>query len=231
MQSGLDPQDRQARAREAAARAAVERVTPDLALGLGSGRAVWKVIELLGARAPRRAVAASSLTEERLRAAGIEPLALDDAGRIDLVIDGADEVDPALGLIKGGGGAHLREKLLVRAADRFVVVAETEKKVSRLGETRGVPVEIVRFGWTRTRDRLLELVPRAELRRSGDGEPFVTDNGNWILDCEIPPAGDIGALAAAIKAEVGVVEHGLFLGLADEALLGTPDGDVERIAA
>ena len=217
------------RAREAAARAAVERIEPGTTIGLGSGRAVWRVIELLGERgAPLRAVCASDVTSARAAEAGIEVMELDGRTRLAVAVDGADEVDPRLGLIKGGGAALLREKIVVSAAERFVVVAETTKKVSRLGETRGLPVEVVRFGWPDTRRRLLELVASADLRTDGD-EPVVTDEGHLLLDCELPREGDLEPLATAIKATVGVVEHGLFLGVADEALLGPPDGEVETL--
>ena len=218
-------------ARDAAARAALDRIEPGMAIGLGSGRAVWRVIELLGerydGRPPVRAACASDVTRTRAKEAGIEEVELDGETRLAVAIDGADEVDPDLGLIKGGGAALLREKIVVAAADRFVVVAETKKKVARLGETRGLPVEIVRFGWKDTRRRLLELgIPDAPLRRDGGG-PVVTEEKHLLLDCELPRNGDLAALAVAIKGTVGVVEHGLFLGMASEALLGTPDGGVE----
>ncbi len=221
-----DPKDA---ARRVAAAAAAERVEPGTTIGLGSGRAVWKVIEALRERwpgeLPLRVVAASTRTEELVIEAGIEHVRLDDAGTLDLAIDGADEVDARLGLIKGGGGALLREKLVVAAARRFVVVAETDKRVERLGETRRVPVEVVRFGWRSTAGRLLDgLVAEADLRTRDDGEPFVTDEGHLILDCALPPEGDLAAFGAALKAQTGVVEHGLFLGMASEALLGAPDG-------
>jgi len=162
-------------------------------------------------------------------AAGIEVVEPDGSLRLALAIDGADEVDPQLGLIKGGGAALLREKLLVLAAERFVVVCEEPKRVRRLGETRGLPVEVVRFAWGDTRRRLLSLVPSAELRVEEDGSPLVTDEGNCLLDVELPRSGDLGELAAALKATVGVVEHGLFLGLASLALVGQDDGSVVRL--
>jgi ribose 5-phosphate isomerase A len=112
-----------------------------------------------------------------------------------------------------------------------MVVAETPKLVDRLGTHRPVPVEVVRFGWLTTRRRLLDITASAERRTHGRGEPFVTDDGNWILDCGVPQGADLEELAAAIKAETGVVEHGLFLGMASMALLGTPDGRVEVIRA
>jgi ribose 5-phosphate isomerase A len=219
------------RARNAAAAAAAERIEPDTVIGLGSGRAVWRVIDILAERGvPLKAAFASERTRERAEAAGIEAVELDGSVRLAVAVDGADEIDPQLGLIKGGGAALLREKIVVSAAERFVVVAETGKKVARLGETRGLPVEVVRFGWRDTRRRLLELLPGADLREEDGGGPVVTDEGHYLLDCALPPDGDLGALADAIKATVGVVEHGLFLGVAAEALLGTPAGEVERLA-
>jgi len=225
-----DPSDA---ARAAAARAASELVEPDTVIGLGSGRAVWAVTERLGQRRDElgglRVVVASSRTDELARAAGLEVVELDGELRLALAIDGADEIDPDLGLLKGGGGALLREKIVVAAADRFVVVAETSKQVDRLGATRAIPVEVVRFGWRDTRARLLTLVESAELRRGDDGEPYVTDEGHYILDCAPRATGAMADLAAAVKAMPGVVEHGLFLTEASLALLGTPDGEVERL--
>jgi ribose 5-phosphate isomerase A len=229
MSPGDDPADR---AREAAARAALERLEPGMTIGLGSGRAVWRLIELIGARwpggsPPLRAAFASDKTRELAAVQGIEAVELDGNVRLTLAIDGADEVDPQLGLIKGGGAALLREKIVVTAAERFLVVAETRKRVSRLGETFKLPVEVVRFGWADTRRRLLDtLLPSADLRMEGD-VPTVTDEGHLLLDCSLPEDADPARLGDALKATVGVVEHGLFIGLADEALLGKPDGQVE----
>src|ERR671917_467790 len=168
--------------REAAANAAVELIQPGMTIGLGSGRAVWAVTERL--EPGTRVVVASELTRARAEAAGLELLELDGTFELDLAIDGADEIDPSLGLIKGGGGALLREKIVISAAKRFVVVAEASKKVGRLGEGFRLPVEVVRFGWADTRRRLASLLPDAELRTVDDGSaPFVTDEGHHILDC------------------------------------------------
>jgi ribose 5-phosphate isomerase A len=176
------------RARNAAAAAAVERIEPGSVIGLGSGRAVWRVIDLLGERGVEvKSAFASERTRERAEAAGIEAVDLDGSVRLSVAIDGADEIDPGLGLIKGGGAALLREQLVVAAAERFAVVAETGKKVARLGETRGLPVEVVRFGWRDTRRRLLDLVPAADLRIE-DAEPVITDENHYLLDCELPRA-------------------------------------------
>ena len=214
--------------REAAANAAVELIQPGMTIGLGSGRAVWAVTERL--EPGTRVVVASELTRSRAEAAGLELLELDGTFELDLAIDGADEIDPSLGLIKGGGGALLREKIVISAARRFVVVAEASKKVSRLGEGFRLPVEVVRFGWADTRRRLTSLLPDAALRTEDDNStPYVTDEGHYILDCAIPDGTDAYGLAAALEPIPGVVEHGLFLDMADLALLGLEDGTVERL--
>ena len=217
-------------ARAAAAAAALARIEPGMTVGLGSGRAVFALIDLLGAGwsqpRPLRAVVASSRTEARARAAGIDLVDLEEDRVLDLAVDGADEVDPDLRLLKGGGGALLREKLVIAAARHVVIVAEAPKLVERLGATKALPVEVVRFAWPTTRRRLLDLVPSATLRRTPDGRPFVTDEGHHLLDCAIPD-GDLPTLATALKSTLGVVEHGLFPDQADEVLLGHPDGRVQ----
>jgi ribose 5-phosphate isomerase A len=218
-------------ARAAAAGAAVELVEPAMTIGLGSGRAVWKVVELLGARDERfRAATASNLTAELATQAGIEIVELDGELELDLALDGADEVAPGLGLIKGGGGALLREKIVISAARRFVVVAETPKRVERLGERCRLPVEVVRFAWRDTRRRLARLLPDAELRMD-DGAPFLTDEGHYLLDCRVPEGADPAELDRSLGRVPGVVEHGLFLGMAERALLGRPDGGVDELTA
>jgi ribose 5-phosphate isomerase A len=215
-------------ARLAAAAAAVELVEPGMTLGLGSGRAVWKVVELLRERGePVRTATASTRTAELAREAGFELVELDGSVELDLALDGADEVDPSLGLIKGGGGALLREKIVISAAARFVVVAEATKRVARLGEHFRLPVEVVRFAWRDTRRRLAPLLPDAEQRLGEGDQPYVTDEGHLILDCALPSSGDLDELGRAIKLVPGVVEHGLFLGMAERALLGHADGSVD----
>jgi ribose 5-phosphate isomerase A len=216
-------------ARAAAAAAAAELVTPGMTIGLGSGRAVWKVVELLAtAGRPVRTAVASSRTEELARSAGFEVMELDGTVTLDLALDGADEIDADLRLIKGGGGALLREKIVISAARRFVVVAEASKRVERLGAGFRLPVEVVRFGWRDTRRRLAGLLPDATERLGEGGEPYVTDEGHLILDCAVPSGDvDLEALGAAVKQVPGVVEHGLFIGLAERALLGHGDGSVE----
>jgi ribose 5-phosphate isomerase A len=219
-------------ARDAASAAALELIEPEMTIGLGSGRAVWRVVERIGERWPERpplrTVVASELTHVRAREAGIEVVALDGTFELDLAIDGADEIDPELRLIKGGGGALLREKIVIAAARRFVVVAETGKLVDRLGEGFRLPVEVARFAWRDTRRRLAELLPEPELRTAGDSA-FLTDEGHHILDCAIPPDTDVDRLGDQLRRIPGVLEHGLFIGMAEQALLGTPDETVERL--
>ena len=218
-------------ARAAAVAAARTRVQPGMTIGLGSGRAVFALVEALASkwRGPSglRAVVASSATEARARAAGIDLVELDGELTLDLAIDGADEVDRDLGLIKGGGTALLREKLVMAAARRVTIVAEAVKRVQRLGHARPLPVEVVRFAWPTTRQRLERLLPATTLRPGPDGRPLVTDEGHHLLDGYIPEDADLHALAAAIKGTLGVVEHGLFLDEADEVLVGHADGRVE----
>ena len=222
-------------AREAAAAAAIERIEAlgaGGAIGLGSGRAVWRVVDAIRDRwpdgPPVRAAVASERTDARAREAGIEVVELDGSVELELAIDGADELDAELRLLKGGGGALLREKIVAAAAKRFVIVAETTKKVDQLGEGFRLPVEIVRFGWRDTQRRLADLLPDGELRAVGD-EPYMTDQLHYILDYAIPEDADPYELAGALEEIPGVVEHGLFLGIAERALLGTPVGEVEVI--
>jgi ribose 5-phosphate isomerase A len=220
-------------ARAAVVAAAAERLEPGMLLGLGSGRAVWALVHVLGERwvgRHPRAVVASSTTEALAASAGFEVVELDGTVTVDVAVDGADQLDRGLALIKGHGAALLREKLVVGAATRFLVVAERAKLAERLGHGCLLPVEVVRFAWPDTRRRLLTLVPEATLRVGPDRAPVVTDEGHLLLDCELPP-GDLRALAAAIKATLGVVEHGLFLDQADEAILGLPDGSVEILSS
>lgn len=228
------PADEPSPARDAASAAALELIEPGITIGLGSGRAVWRVVDRIAERwpdgPPLRVVVASELTHARAREAGIEVVELDGTFELDLAIDGADELDRELRLVKGGGGALLREKIVVAAARRFVVVAETGKLVDRLGQRFRLPVEVARFAWRDTRRRLAELLPDPELRVAGDSA-FLTDEGHHILDCQIPAGTDLDALADDLRRVPGVLEHGLFVGMADQALLGTPSGTVERLAA
>jgi ribose 5-phosphate isomerase A len=214
-----------------AVRAAVELVEPGMRLGLGSGRAVWATARALGASGvrPELVVCAAPETARLAAAAGLVVASPDEAPELDLALDGADEVTRDLAVLKGGGGALLREKLVIESARRCVIVAEARKLVTHLGERWRLPVEVVRFGWQGTRGRLLHLLDDADLRSDAESAPFVTDEGHHILDCALPDGADLAALAAAVKAVTGVVEHGLFLQHAHAALLGAPDGSLERL--
>jgi ribose 5-phosphate isomerase A len=214
--------------KQAAAERAAEYVEDGMVLGLGTGRTAALFVAEVGkrVRAGLRVVGVptSRITEQQARQLGIPLSTLDEQPRLDLTIDGADEIEPsALMLIKGAGGALLREKLVAAASSREVIVADQSKLVSRLGERCPIPVEVVRFGWRRTADALERLGCQAP-RREANGEPFVTDEGHYILDCRFAPLADPPALAVAIKSIVGVVEHGLFINLAQTAIVGTPGG-------
>jgi len=223
--------------KRAAGEAAAALVEDGMTVGLGTGSTAAWFVKALGERAAKeklalRCVSTSLATEALAAEVGLKRLALDDAGEIDLTVDGADEVGPGLALIKGGGAALLREKLVWEASRRCVVIADAAKRVRTLGAFP-LPVEVVAFGHGTTARRLsgalarcgLDAAPRLRVR---DGAPVVTDGGGLIYDIPCGAIPDPAALAAALKRITGVVEHGLFLGLAEAALVGT-DGGVERI--
>jgi ribose 5-phosphate isomerase A len=160
------------------------------------------------------------------RERGIPLATLSDVGRLDLAVDGADEIQPStLALIKGRGGALLREKLVATAADRFCVIADASKLVSRLGEKQPVPVAVVPFGWQQTADRIRALGGDPALRLD-NGSPLVSDDGLYILDCRFEPTDEPGQLADALKGLLGVVDHGLFVGIAAQAIVAGDSGIV-----
>ncbi|MDT8368051.1 MAG: ribose-5-phosphate isomerase RpiA [Longimicrobiales bacterium] len=228
------PPDADALKRRAAAEA-LTRVESGMRLGLGTGSTMAHFLDLLGdaledgAVAKVAGVATSERTAEHARRRGIPTSPLAELGRLDLAIDGADEVDPALDLVKGLGGALLREKMIVQAADRFIVIADQSKEVSRLCTRAPLPVEVVPFAWDAHLGPLAELGGRAELRKTG-GDPYMTDNGNFILDIHF----DDGLHAPDevdrfLQARAGVVESGLFLGVADEVFVASPGGTTVRV--
>jgi len=200
----------------------VAHVADGMIVGLGSGDTASRAIRMLGGRAIV-GVATSEKSAALARSVGIEVREPGAVTAIDLTIDGADEIDPQLRLVKGGGGAHTREKLVARASKQMIVVADEQKRVARLGEHMRLPVEILPFAhaWTLARLDALGLPP---IVRAG----FVTDNGNLIADCALGPVADLAALAAALKALPGVVEHGLFLDEATIAYVGRADG-IDRL--
>jgi ribose 5-phosphate isomerase A len=219
------------RARAAAAEVAAGWVEPETTIGLGSGRAVRAVIAALGRRwpggAPLRAVVASRSSDAAAREAGIEIVSLNAAPPLAMVIDGADEIDPSLQLLKGGGGALLHEKVLADAGGGLVVVAEAVKHVERLGVRFPLPIEVVRFGWEVTARRIEELMAPPVLRADAGGEPFVTEEGHLLLDAPLGAVADLHELAVRLSAIPGVVEHGLFLDAARAVVLGAEDGSTE----
>ncbi len=212
--------------KRAAAEKALELVRDGMLLGLGSGSTVRYFTEGVGRLVADgmkiRGVPTSRKTAELAAEFGI-PIITELVGAIDLAVDGADEVDPSLNLIKGRGGALFREKIVAEASKRLVVIVDESKMVKRLGE--GVlPVEVLPFLWRTTADRLLVL-DASLVVRGGEKVPFVTDNGNLILDLTFERAiADPAELATKIKVTTGVVEHGLFIGMTDTCIVAGPDG-------
>jgi ribose 5-phosphate isomerase A len=211
--------DREAQ-RRAAAERAVEYVESGMRLGLGTGSTARHVMDVIGERLQagslRDIIGAptSRATFDYARRVGIPLAQLDDLQRLDLAIDGADEVDPQLDLVKGLGGALLWEKIVESAADRFVVVVDESKLVQRLGEKAPIPVEVVPFGWRTLLPFFESLGAQPELRHA-DGAPFLTDGGHYIVDCAFDHGlEDAGAAAHALRSRAGVVESGLFIGMA-----------------
>ena len=206
-----------------AARWAADQVEDGMVVGLGSGTTATHAVQRLGERVRQglriTGVATSAATETLGRSLGITVLSLDDCPQLDLAIDGADEVDRNLDLIKGLGGALLREKLVELAARELTIVVDQGKPVLRLGERAALPVEIVPFGWRRTQAAIEALGCQAALR-AGPAGAFVSDSGHYVLDCRFGPIRDAPALAAQLKAMSGVVDHGLFLGMATRVVVG-----------
>jgi ribose 5-phosphate isomerase A len=214
--------------------AAATLVEDGMTVGLGTGSTAAWFVKALGARglAGLKCVATSKATADLAESVGLKVVALDKAGSIDITVDGADEIGPELALIKGGGAALLREKLVWEASLRCVTIADAAKVVPMLGKF-ALPIEVVPFGHTTTAGRISDALAwcdidaEPKLRMAKDGSPLKTDNGNYIYDAPCKKIPDPGLLAEALKSLTGVVEHGLFLGLADEALIGTDTG-VER---
>lgn len=217
------------RSKSRAALHAANLVQAGTRLGLGSGSTVNLIVAALGERIKRgelpdlHVVVASSWTETAALAAGLPLTTLDDVPLLDLSIDGADEIDPQRAMIKGGGGALLRERIVLAAARQRLIVVDESKLVQTLGERWPVPVEVVQFGWKVAAARLHEIGGRPELRME-DSKPFVTDEGNFILDCAFGRIADAHALDVTLRAIPGVMAHGLFLDFADRIVIGTVDG-------
>jgi len=212
----------------AAARAAVAEIADGMVVGLGTGSTAALALDAIARRGSRiQGVPTSLATAQAAGAAGIEIMDLAETAHVDLAIDGVDEIDDRLRAIKGAGGAMLREKIVAAAADRMIAIADTSKRVDRLGG-RPVPVEALPFGIAATTQRLEELGAVVTRRRNIDGEWFATDQGNAVLDCAFGPLDDPETLAARIDAVPGALGHGLFLTEIDALYLGHEDGSVQR---
>jgi ribose 5-phosphate isomerase A len=217
--------------KRAAAEAALERVRSGMTLGLGTGTTIRHLVDLLGERLRTGAlrdivgVPTSLRTERQARELGIPLGELARHPRLDLTIDGADEITPELDLTKGLGGALLREKMVAQASERFLVISDDRKLVDRLGERVPLPVEVVEWAWDAHVPFLEGLGADVRLRTGPDDEPVWSDNGTLFLDCSFSEGiEDPGELERALLYRAGVVDTGLFLGMATEAVVATPDG-------
>ncbi|MEI4234341.1 ribose-5-phosphate isomerase RpiA [Roseovarius sp. D22-M7] len=224
-------------AKYVAAKRAVDFVEHGMRVGLGTGSTAAYMVRALGDLVRDeglriRAVPTSTRTADLAREMGIEVITLDEAGWLDLTIDGADEVDGNLDLIKGGGGALLHEKIVAAASERMVVIADIGKEVATLGAFP-LPVEVIPFGWKSTQAQIeemlinMDVLARDTARRMTGDSPFVTDEGNYILDLSLARIGDAHRLSMALNQVPGVVENGLFLDTCDVVVLGHGDGRVE----
>ena len=222
------PSQAELSAAEAGKRAAAVRalayVEDGMTVGLGSGSTAELFLAALADRVRDGLAIRGVPTSERVaglaRAAGIPLVGPEDVPPIALTVDGADEVDPSLNMIKGRGGALVREKLVATASDALIVVVDEGKLVGALGERQAVPVVVVRFGWRQTAARLERLGCEPVLRVTEGGAPFVTDDNNYVLDCRFGSIAQPARLAEEIKGLLGVVEHGLFIGIASRVVVG-----------
>lgn len=216
------------RMKQRACQRAAQEVQDGMVLGLGTGSTVYYLLQELG-RMVREGmrmtgVPTSVRTAELATQLAIPLTTLDDQPHLDLAIDGADEVDAHLNLVKGAGGALLREKIIAASAARFIVVVDDSKVVTQLGERYPLPVEVVPFGHTPATRALEGLGARVTLRRGTDGQTWVSDNGNYILDCHFGPMPDPVALQQKLLAIPAVVDSGLFLNMTEMAIVGQDEG-------
>ncbi|MFN7002724.1 MAG: ribose-5-phosphate isomerase RpiA [Roseinatronobacter sp.] len=234
MSNELTPIDR---AKYASAHCAADFVQDGMRVGLGTGSTAAWLVRRLGARVRQEglriiAVPTSSRTAQLAREVGINVVSLDEARWLDLTIDGADEFDAELTLIKGGGGALLQEKIVATASDQMIVITDAAKEVKTLGAFP-LPVEVIPFGWPATKALVEEVLAsmdvmgrQSSLRMNGT-QPYVTDEGNYILDLALGRIGNARQLALVLNQVPGVVENGLFVDIADQVVIGHADGTVE----
>lgn len=214
---------------------AVRFVSSGMVVGLGHGstaiHAIRRIAELLRSGELRDIVGipCSEHVAREARALGIPLATLDDHPVVDVTIDGADEVDEVGNVIKGGGGALLREKIVAQATRREIIVVDVSKVSPCLGTHWAVPVEVVPFGWRTQEAFLAQLGAEVRLRRGSDGVPFRTDHGNLILDCAFGPIADLEGLTRLLDRRAGIVEHGLFLGLVSDVVVASPEGVAHHV--
>jgi len=232
MTSAVSPSDRDAqnKLKQAAAEYAVQFVKPGMVVGLGTGStaifATRRIAQLFAAGELDGIVgfATSIAVWREAERLGIPMMDESMPGNIDLTIDGADEVDSRMNVIKGGGGALLREKIVAQSSGRVFIAIDDSKKSARLGMRHALPVEVLAYGW-RSQVRFLEsLGARAAVRALPDGTQFVTDSGNMIVDCDFGPIAHPAQLATTLNARAGIVEHGLFIGLATDVVIAGETG-------
>lgn len=225
------------RLKELAGRKAVEQVRDGMVVGLGSGSTAEHAIRALGeccaaGEMEIRCVPTSEASGRLGEKVGLQITTLEEEPAIDLTIDGADEVDPDLNLIKGLGGALLREKIVAAASAREIIIVDPSKLVERLGTRSPLPVEVLPFAWSLARTRLMESASSAVMRTTPDGGEYLTDNGNFILDCSFDDGiPDAGALEEKVNRIPGVVENGLFVGLADLVIVGQENETCRELRA
>ena len=216
--------------KEAAARASLRFVKNGQVVGLGTGSTAAYFIELLGEQVKNglkiRGIPSSDRSREQAARLGIPLTTLDECPEIDVTVDGADEVDPQLRLIKGGGGALLREKIVASATKYYVIITDATKRVPVLGKFP-LPVEVIKFAQAVVRKKIEALGAAVELRRGADGNPYITDENNHILDCRFGQIPDADGLARRLNDMPGVVEHGLFIGMASMVLVANGSEIVE----
>ena len=222
--------DPHAKLKQEAAEFAVQFVESGMIVGLGTGStaifATRKIGALLrdGALKDITAFATSKATQDEAIHLGIRIMDSSLPQRLDLTIDGADEVDPQFNLIKGGGGALFHEKVVAQASDREIIVVDESKLSPCLGTKHSLPIEVSPFGWRSQLHYLESLGARSAIRENSDGSQYVTDSGNMILDCDFGPIPDPGNLAAKLGARAGIIEHGLFIGITSDLIVAGADG-------